>query len=313
MSFDFNLDDLDLGVAPTTVVAETKAAVPFPDVPVASNTKPEITTVPVERVKRKRASRDGILYFDLETVPDYERMESFGLEPIRPRGAAISGSEVASQLKGTVKEIEEWLARWNPCDEGIQQVVNCESVQAKPRKGVLDLLAKIKSQDDDRRKTMSLSPEMCRIVAFGWALGDGITNAMVVGVMNRTEEDLVRQFWTLAQSAKQLCGFNVLNFDLPVIFTRSILLDVAPPNKPIDMKPWGNDVVDLMAKRWTKGPATGIKKLAAMLGIPVPAGDVDGSQVEALHKSDPLKLGEYVRSDVHLNQEVHRRYQGFFC
>jgi hypothetical protein len=49
------------------------------------------------------------------------------------------------------------------------------------------------------------------------------------------------------------------------------------------------------------------------MGIPIPAEGVDGSQVAELFASDPVKLGDYVRSDIQITRELHRRFRGFFC
>jgi hypothetical protein len=91
-----------------------------------------------------------------------------------------------------------------------------------------------------------------------------------------------------------------------------MLLDVCP-SRQFDLKPWGTDVIDLMKKRFPSSGSMKLKTLAACMGIPIPAGDVDGSQVEELWKNDPKKLGEYVRSDVDLCAELHSKYFGFFC
>jgi dipeptidyl aminopeptidase/acylaminoacyl peptidase len=114
------------------------------------------------------------------------------------------------------------------------------------------------------------------------------------------------------KGAKSVCGYNVLHFDLPTIFVRSILLDVAP-SRQFDLKPWGTDAIDLMKKRFPTSGAMKMKTIAACMGISIPAGDIDGSQVEELWKNDPKKLGEYVRSDVDLVKALHQRYSGFFC
>lgn len=317
-----DLDDLtfDFGDSPVAVAEPPTPKPPFNDVPVA--TKPAEVVDKKPATKRRFPARDGILYFDLETVPDYERMELFGLDEIpakvERRGVDEPERMVAETLAKSLTVIENGLRTLNPNDEFLDMLEKAEKATPKPRKGLIDLIKELKEQDAARdaavsaqRKTMSVTPEMCKIVAFGWAWGGGITNSMVVGD-SVTEADLVNHFWTLAISAKRVCGFNVLNFDLPVMFTRSIILDISP-TRSFDLKPWGNDVIDLMAKRWPKGPSTGLKKLAKMLGIPVPAGDVDGSQTEELWRKDSVKLGEYVRSDVAITQALHLLYHEFFC
>lgn len=278
--------------------------------------------------KPQYTPRKGVMYFDLETIPDYDRMDLFGLDAI-PEPAKRTGMadlDVADLIvKNKLEDIKQYVAAHNPCDDWLDHLENYERSQTKPRKGLFDLIGETRNQDaaiNDLRaaqkKEMSVTPEMCKIAAFGWAL-DCQPQSMVVGQPRSiengevcTERELLEQFWLLAKQARQLCGFNILGFDLPVIFVRSILLDV-PHSRTFDMTPWKHEVVDLMVKRFPKFKATGLKKLCKMMGVEVPAGDVDGSQVEQLLKDDPVKVGEYVRSDVSICIAMHSMYHGLFC
>lgn len=308
-----SLDDLDLGLGTVEVPsAATDVPIPpFDDVPVA--TRPAVC--------RTTAAHKGVLYFDLETIPDYQRLQSFGLDPIPNPDNRTPKSDCPPPeklLEGTLEEIKARVRKLNPEDSVLSSMLAIELTSGKSRKGVHDLATELRCQDATRdeligaqRKMMACSPEMNRIVAFGWSCGDGINNAKVVGVDGCTEIEILNHFWMLARSG-QVCGFNVLGFDLPTIFVRSMVLDIVP-SRQFDLKPWGNDVIDLMAKRWPKGPAMKLKRLAEAMGIPIEAEGVDGSQSETLWKTDPAKLGDYVRSDVQLVKELHRRYRGFFC
>lgn len=279
-----------------------------------------------ESAKPPIVGAKGVLYFDLETIPDYDRMDCFDLEPIpepSKRGDIDKCPPVCDILKQTVEKIKEDLKFYNPEDSYLDLIDAAEKIIAKPRKGVFETTESLRRQDQARsdalaarRKLMSLTPEFCRIVALGYGslhnteslvVGDRITEGLMFD-----ERRILEDFWSLAMRHKQVCGFNILNFDLPVIFMRSIILDVKP-TRIFDMKPWGNDVIDLMKKRFPKSGAMGLKKIATAMGIEIPAGDVDGSMVQELFESDPQKLGVYVRSDVDLVKVIHQMYTGFFC
>ena len=159
---------------------------------------------------------------------------------------------------------------------------------------------------------MATSPEMNRIVALGWAWGSSEPESMVVGLNGVTEADLLERFWAMAQAALKIVGFNILGFDIPTVCVRSMLLGVEP-SRQIDLKSWGNDCIDLMKVRWPAGQARTLKWTAKALGIVAPAGDMDGSQVANIYQTNPAKVGEYVRSDVYLSQQIHGLYRGFFC
>ncbi len=276
--------------------------------------------------QRPQTSR-GILFFDLEAIPDYERQELFDLESIpapSKRGELDKLPLVADVLKQTLEKIKEDLRFFNPVDHYLDELDASEKAATKPRKGIFDLTVEIRRQDDDRndliakqRKTMSVTPEMNRIVAMGWSSG-GEVQSMVVGDYDPLndatidETAILNTFWSLAESHKQLCGFHILGFDLPTVFVRSILLGVKA-TRQFDTKPWGTDVIDLMAKRFPKSGAMRLKLLAKVMGLPIEADGIDGSQVEDLLASDPTKVGQYVRSDVQLRIGLYDLYRGMFC
>lgn len=307
---DQELDDLvfDTSDAGATA-AENEAVTPQPQEP------PELPT-----------RSGGPFYFDLETIPDHERIDAFGLEPL-PEPVPVTPAEkmppVAEVAAKTVSTIRWLIQMKNPSQEWLD-ALKAEETGGKGRKGVLDGIDAAGDGGDtvaaaiaDRRKLLSTTPEYCRIAAIGWAIGNGDVVSWVATEPEH-ERGMLEAFWVCAKLCRPIIGFNILNFDLPVIFFRSALLKV-PSSKAIDMKPWGRDVVDLYAKRFPKGnygsggrPGK-LKELAPLAGIEVPAGDVDGSQVQELMLTEPAKVGEYVRSDVEITRQLHRFYSGYFC
>jgi len=333
------LETMDLDLAEPRAESETNGFAPL------SITTPRQTRraskVATQATNGRSAAR-GVLYFDIETIPDYSRFEQFGLEPIPEPAKRATLEEcvhgAGKFLDATVEGFKSNLLKLNPCDGYLDKLEAAEKAAPKPRKGILELIADVRNQDAERlakieqqRKEMATCPEMNQIVALGWAVGGGANDeqSMVVGepliqqVGNGsvvamagpsliTERDILERFWQLVATNGPLVGFNILGFDLPTIYIRSMLLDVQPSQR-LDLKPWGTDCVDLMAVRFPKSSAKRLKWIAGAMGIEVPAGDVDGSQVEELWKADPAKVGEYVRSDVAITRELHQLYKGFFC
>lgn len=291
-----------------------------------------------ERKPRGRAAASGtkgrqFLYFDLETVPDESRMDAFGLEPIAPpapRKPIDQCPPIEAALGWTLEGLKKALYDVNPCDEWLDQFEAAENAKAgkeKPRKGALDAVTEVREQSvkheaaiAERQKLLSVTPEFNKIVAAGWCLGGDLTQAMVVGAPLETSEttkvseiDVVDRLWSLIESSGPIVGFNVLHFDLPTLFVRSALLGVKPPRR-LDLRSWGDDVVDLMAVRYPKGPGRKLKELAMCYGFAVPAGDFDGSQVYAAWKAGEFsQIAAYVRSDVEISRKLHSLYRGFFC
>lgn len=269
------------------------------------------------------AGDPGPLFFDLETVPDSSREELFGLDPLpevpteTPLADMLSPEEFIS---AALKDMGDLLKAKNPPEEWLVSVAAAEQASKKPRKGVFDLLADCRGAKGAREtalaarvKTCSVTPEFCRIVAIGLAVGDGDVHAILCPTIDE-ERDALALFWDFVRRVRgPLVGYNILGFDLPVILTRSALLRVVP-SKPLgNLRPWDKDAIDLMERRFKTRGAAKLKDLAKWLGLPVDAEGVDGSQVAELARTDPAKLAEYVKSDVALTRRLFKFWSGYFC
>ena len=264
------------------------------------------------------------LYLDLETAPDEERLELFGLPPVeepRPVKPSVECGDPATVLIGSLEIVGRKLAELNPDDAFLELLIATEAGSPKPRGGVATACRSIRSAreaaagaEGERRKLLSVTPEYCRIVAVGWAVGSGPVQSRVIEV-DRDELLLLYAIWDLISLYSPIVGYNVLGFDLAVLRARSIILG-AEPSRWLNDSPWGNrDVVDLMLARFGRagGRAMKLKQLAKLYGVPVPAGDCDGSQVERLLREDPAALARYVESDIEVTRGLHRKFSGHFC
>ncbi len=274
-----------------------------------------------------RGRGDRSLYFDIETIPDKDRMHLFNLPEIegaKPRAELAACPAPDELLAKPIADIKKIVADVCPPDEWWVALRAAEDGRQK-RKGIFDLIdewlgesERLVALDDDRRKLLSTTPLYCSICAFAYATGDEDPHSIVVGLDGATEADILDAFWLLVTNCKPLCGFNVIGFDLPVLFTRSMILGV-PPTRLIDMKPWGGDVLDIYLALFggrgntSKDRPGKMKDVARLLGVPVPAGDVDGSKVQELYESDPEQVGVYCESDVEVVRGIRRKMTGLFC
>ena len=278
------------------------------------------------------------LYFDLETIPDYSRLEYFGLPPLPeiPKETPPAGlPDIDKVVAGTVDQVKSALRKIVGPSEWLDKLAAAEASGPKAaRAGVLDainenrnVVANVQAMQVERVKLLSTTPEYCSIACMSWGFGRGEIESLYVGGKNDlhmdgepiTEMFLLSLFWSLARKYSPLVVYNGLGFDLPVIFARSAILGV-PSSKRIDLSPFSanKDVVDLYIRRFgaqgnrdANRPGK-LKRIAPVYGIPVPAGDVDGSQVAELMKSDPAKVAKYCESDVHILRELHRKLAGYF-
>lgn len=316
---------------------QTSVLVMIPEstpVPQAIETeKPDDTPAQAPRSRSRQ-----VLYFDLETIPDESRKHLFDLPPIPEPAVYLEESESPAPtelIRGTLDDVKAAIAAATSKGKKLPRTIvagtiAAEKSAAKPRKGVVDLFAALLEEIDNEavniqsaiaanNKAMSVCPEMCSIVSMAWAIGNGPVSSMVVGMPVEggppgetiNEADILRKFWFLSNQGK-VCGFNVCNFDLPVIFVRSVILGIDPLRK-FDLKPWGNDVIDLMAIRYPKSGAKGLGWLAKVNGIESECPDVDGSQVFDLFEAGKLEeIGAYNRDDVKICRTYHKRYSGLF-
>ncbi|MFA5971519.1 MAG: 3'-5' exonuclease [Lentimicrobiaceae bacterium] len=113
-----------------------------------------------------------------------------------------------------------------------------------------------------------------------------------------------------------LCAHNGKEFDFPYMARRMIVLGIAIP-QILDLsgkKPWEVNHLDTM-ELWKFGDYknfTSLDLLAAILDIPTPKDDIDGSQVaEVYYKENNLqRIVHYCTKDVLTVAQIFRRYRG---
>lgn len=304
--------------------AETTSAPP-PPAATAPATVPSRRPSPAAQPAGRRAVEP--LYFDLETVPDEKRMHLFDLEPLPEYQEATAADcpAIETLLGCSLDGIKESLAAVTPPADWLDQLHAAETAGKKPRKGVFDLIAEkrgakqaVEDAREERIKLLSVTPEYCSIAALGWAVGDKEPQSIVAGDVYTDDGEvadetvILETLWKLVKVHAPVIGFNILGFDLPVVFVRSYLLGI-PSTKLLDLKPWGKDVCDVMFARFPKGGGKKLKTLAKLMGIEVPAGDTDGGNVYPLMQAGEFaKVHEYVRSDIVVTRGYHATMKGFW-
>jgi DNA polymerase elongation subunit (family B) len=125
---------------------------------------------------------------------------------------------------------------------------------------------------------------------------------------NETEllNDFVKTLKQLYSNNQQwiFTGHNIKEFDVPFL-CRRMLVNKIPVPSAIDfqnMKPWETPVLDTL-HLWRFGDYkhyTSLKLLAAVLGVPSPKDDIDGSQVGRVFwkEKDLNRIATYCQKDV---------------
>ncbi|MEO9021237.1 MAG: ribonuclease H-like domain-containing protein [Ginsengibacter sp.] len=144
----------------------------------------------------------------------------------------------------------------------------------------------------------------------------------IKSLYSENEKDILNQFVT---TLKQLhvnnhswifTGHNIKEFDVPFLCRRMLINNIPIPSY-IDfqnMKPWETPVLDTL-HLWRFGDYknyTSLKLLAAVLGVPSPKDDIDGSQVGHVYwkEKDLKRIAVYCEKDVATVANVMLRFRG---
>lgn len=237
----------------------------------------------------------NILYFDLETTPDYSRSHLF--TPKLPKDVEARLEEMMTEGRGIGAAYQELQA-------------------------------------EETARVLATQAEYCTIVGFNFCLDENEIKSAWVGDKDNngdeiTERTLLEAFWNLAPKVKHIIGYNILRFDLPVILTRSALLGVEPAACLAywNLKPWETYVIDLMKKRFANASYAefkSLKELRRCLNLPIPEEyrevvTMAGDSVEKLYlefiagdESALAQLKAYGRLDIWTTRELARLWSGYF-
>lgn len=124
----------------------------------------------------------------------------------------------------------------------------------------------------------------------------------------------VQKFFT--RKGAHLCGHNAKEFDFPYI-ARRMLINGLPIPDPLDVagsKPWEVPFIDTL-DLWKFGDHkhyTSLNLLTAILGIPTPKDDIDGSMVADVYYNshDCRRIATYCEKDVLAVVHVMQRFKG---
>ncbi len=154
----------------------------------------------------------------------------------------------------------------------------------------------------------ALDLDLTRIVALGYASHID-ESVIVLPAVNETEEaDLLAAFWKMVGDAP-LLGFNIVQYDLPVLLRRSLYLDV--PTPPVTLSKYKHpSVIDLMQILSFDGllPYRSLSFYCRRFGLDVPADDSTGADIARLVAAgDWDGVTAHCRADVIKTRELARR------
>lgn len=150
---------------------------------------------------------------------------------------------------------------------------------------------------------------------------DGMKNFRLRSFFNHDEAILLGEFSEMLNGKyfnhkeQVLCGHNAKEFDFPYICRRMIIQGIPLPSilQIAGKKPWEVQHLDTM-ELWKFGDYkhyTSIKLLCAILNIPTPKDDIDGSQVSSVYwvKNDLKRIAKYCEKDVLATAQIFMKFR----
>lgn len=156
----------------------------------------------------------------------------------------------------------------------------------------------------------SLDGAYGRVACIAWHDDESIHQTIKI----EDEIDVITSFYaSISNIGKQLsfCGHNIVNFDLPFLLHRSMILGIKPPSsimKAMRAKPWDDCIKDTMIM-WTGSPSKYMKldTLLWLFGIDHGHPEFDGSMVAETWETDPQKVIDYCAGDVRATYELYQK------
>ena len=281
---------------------------------------------------RSRTGEDcsRLMFFDIETLPDFSRKNLFGIPEIPdilpldrcPNPNEFVMGETGSKPIPLVEHDLDGLmqGREIPNSMWFDLCIQAENGLGKARAGIVKLLESYRKKVNDRisacedaTRSCALDKDKCRVLCTGVAIGDSpakVNYADLTGI-NADEEEkrVLTEWWEAAAQSTQFCGYNIHGFDLPIIFTRSAYLGVQPTRR-INMSKYSGDVLDMLVLMGDKGK---LKHVLEYNRIGEEYDGMDGGKVldmwrAGLHE----EIAEYQRKDVDNERELFKHFSGYF-
>ncbi|UYQ91572.1 ribonuclease H-like domain-containing protein [Chitinophaga horti] len=162
---------------------------------------------------------------------------------------------------------------------------------------------------------------VCISVGFFY-IENGVHHLRIKSFFNDDETVVLTEFLDLITkfAAKYqrflLCGHNIKEFDIPYICRRALINGMGLPAalQINNFKPWELPVLDTM-QLWRFGDFrnyTSLKLLAAVMGIPTPKDDIDGSMVGHVYwqERDLPRIAAYCQKDVLTVAQLVLKFKG---
>lgn len=157
---------------------------------------------------------------------------------------------------------------------------------------------------EEFHRSTALNGDFGKIYCIAFA----IDNDDVI-VLSGNEKDILTKFWDVSRLANLFVGHNVMEFDLPFIYKRSIINNVVPSRNLMFARYRNNPIYDTM-KEWNKWSTnnTSLDRLAKIFKIKSSKEIMKGSEVYDYYlKNKHEMVYKYCREDVEVTRNIYKR------
>lgn len=157
---------------------------------------------------------------------------------------------------------------------------------------------------EEFHKSTALNGDFGKIYCIGLA----IDNNDVI-VLSGNEKDILTKFWEVSKPANLFVGHNIMEFDLPFIYKRSIINNVIPSRNLMFARYRNDPIYDTM-KEWNKWSVnnTSLDRLAKIFGIKSSKEIMKGSEVYDYYLKNKHDLVyKYCHEDVEVTRNIYKR------
>lgn len=152
-----------------------------------------------------------------------------------------------------------------------------------------------------------LSPVYGRITCLSMAyyLDDELVMKTFTGEEKTILEESYKGFVNASRGQYSICGYNVLNFDIPWLNVKMIKHGIEVPHilSNVDKKPWEMNVFDIYSQLNMKSMS--LAELAYEFGVSVPV--LNGIEMNTFYWNNEIdKIIEHCESDVKSTAEIYK-------
>ena len=163
----------------------------------------------------------------------------------------------------------------------------------------------IVNDDEALFRSSAFSGDFGRIFCIGFAKDNEPAD-----IIKGEEEEILKKWWQIAKDAHVFIGHNIIDFDIPFLYKRSIIKNIRPTQMLPVKKFYTENIFDTAKEwsRWDNFSQTSLHNLSIALNLPTSKDLMDGSMVYDYYlKKRYEEIYTYCKKDVELTRQVYKR------